>query len=93
MKNPFKWIARIVLRKELSASAARIAEQELIITRLRNTSDVREVGKLIRDVKSLQTALSETETRISGALAVHDNALRPNATVKRMARILRGEQR
>lgn len=91
--NPLKWIARRILRKELSASAARIAEQGLIIARLRNTSDVREVGKLIRDVKSLQTALAETEATISDALAVHDNALRPNATVKRMARILRGEQR
>lgn len=95
--NPLKWIARRILRHDLSRLNTIIEEDQERIARLMDEGRGEQMGRLIAAEKTTRVLLRKSEevkqllsSRVDEALAVHDNALRPNATVKRMARILRG---
>lgn len=93
--NPFKWFARWLLAEDLSATQLQILVQEREITRLMAMirKDVAEeadqIGRLHLEVRDLGTSLLKHKHQIAAALEVHDKAKAPNATVKRIARILR----
>lgn len=91
--NPLKWIARRILRQELSDLNAAVVQQESAIAR--SMQDAREWKKLADEQRENGKMLAERLRllldKVDAALDVHDSAKAPNSTVKRMARILKGE--